>query len=74
METEKPELKVVPAIHPTVVRPCAYCGGVIQGYSKVFVLRTPGFMVETQARDLQIHPDCLLPFAHWISEVVARDT
>jgi hypothetical protein len=72
MHGQKPELRTVPAIHPTIVKECAYCGVMIKGYAKVYVLRTPGSTVEMQERDLQIHPDCLLPFAHWMSEIAAR--
>jgi hypothetical protein len=68
----KPELRAVPAIHPTVVKQCAYCGVMIKGYAKVYVLRTPGDMVETQERTLQLHPECLPLFANWLSEIVQR--
>lgn len=66
----RPEFQTFPAIHPTVCEQCGYCGVMIEGYSKVVRLRFPS--PANDPNDIFLHPDCLLPFAHWISEVSAR--
>lgn len=66
----RPEFQTFPAIHPTKVKPCGYCGEMIEGYTKVVRLRLPS--PATDPHDILLHPDCLLPFAHWIAEVNAR--
>jgi hypothetical protein len=65
-----PELQTFSAIHPLVVKQCGYCGVMIEGYTKVIRLRVPS--PATDPNDILLHPDCLLPFAHWLSEVAAR--
>lgn len=70
MNPDKPDLRVFQAIHPTVCKPCAYCGEMIQGYSKVARLRVPSPV--TAPEDILLHIDCLPLFAAWIAEVSAR--
>ena len=66
----KPQLVPVPASHPSIVKECAYCGVMIKGYSKVYVLRAHSEQITE--RGFQLHPECLPLFAHWLSEVVQR--
>jgi hypothetical protein len=71
----KPELQTFSAIHPTLVKPCGYCGVMIEGYTKVVRLRLPSCACQARPydpQDILLHPECVLPFAHWISEVNAR--
>jgi hypothetical protein len=55
-----------------MVKPCGYCGVMIEGYTKVVRLRVPGDCTKANAQDVLLHHGCLLPFAHWLSELSAR--
>lgn len=68
--TTKPEFQTFSAIHPTVCKPCGYCGVMIEGYTKVVRLRLQGPCYDPL--DILLHPDCLPLFAHWISELNAH--
>jgi hypothetical protein len=64
----KPKLETIPSLHPSLTRPCAYCGEMTVAYSKVYRLS----FADAERKSVLLHPACLFPFAHWMSEIAAR--
>jgi hypothetical protein len=51
------------AIHPTMVQPCAGCGVMIEGYTRVICVRQAGWPMN-EPHTFQLHPECVAEFAH----------
>lgn len=59
---EEFKIVTVPAIHPTMVEPCGWCGKLIEGYERVIKIRLAGWPM-TEPHNVLLHPACVQPFA-----------